>query len=279
MTATLEAPVKPHVSNSQIELAGLCPEAYFRRYIENERHPPTLSMAKGTAVHGGAQENFRQKIESHRDLKAGDIVAAAVETFDLQLKGDGVTLAVDETARGRAIVVGEARDAIADMAEVHAKQQAPDYQPIAVEESIRIELPGPRDLLAVIDLRDTEGRVVDFKTSKRKKNKDEAEKSTQLTLYAAATQALTGQLPSAVRLDVVVQTTKKTDRQILDAVRNASHIEAMAHRINALEATIAAGVFMPTTRGNWKCADKWCEFFQTCRYIPESERRAGGDEE
>lgn len=259
-------PVKLYFSPSQLELAGKCMEAYRRRYICGDKIPPGIAMLKGTGVDGGAQVNFGQKVESHRDLPASDIVEAAVAKFDQELKG-GFTLDDDEQSIGPSKVIGQARDDVADMAECHAKQQAPDYQPLAVQESFRIELPGPRDVLGIIDLRDDQRRVTDFKTAKKSKTQGDADDSLQLTVYAAGHQAVTGEPPALVRLDTIVQTSKATTRQVLDSTRGPDDFDALANRMNVLAATVEAGMFPPTTPGAWWCAPKWCGFHSTCPYV------------
>lgn len=257
---------KPYFSPSQLELAGKCPEAYRRRYIEGEKIPPGIAMLKGTGVDGGAHVNFLQKIETHSDLPTDEIVDAAVAKFDAELKG-GYQLDEHEQSVGATKVIGQARDDVADMAECHARLQAPDYQPLGVQEQFRIELPGPRDVYGVIDLRDNKKRVTDFKTAKKSKSQNDADDSLQLTVYAAAHQAITGEPPSLVRLDTIVQTSKETKRQVLDSKRGPEDYNALANRLNALSGMIVAGNFPPTTPGAWWCDPKWCGYHATCPYV------------
>jgi hypothetical protein len=124
---------KPHASNTQIEMLCRCGESYRRRYIEGEIIPPGIAALKGTGLHRAAETNMRQKIDSHVDLPAREIVDAAVSAFETQVHG-GLSLTDEEMGRGASIVVGEAKDDVAELADVHARQQAPDYQPILVEQ-------------------------------------------------------------------------------------------------------------------------------------------------
>ena len=152
---------------------------------------------------------------------------------------------------------------------------------VLVEQSVRIELPGaPRDLLGIIDLADTLGRVTDFKTSKKSKQQAEADSSVQLTIYASGYHALRGGPPAEVRLDTIVLTSRRIDRQLLVSDRGPADFQALAHRINAVHASIEAGNFPPTTPGSWFCSPKYCGYFLNgCPYI-NSERmlKAGGHE-
>jgi hypothetical protein len=264
---------KPHLSASQLESYCRCPEAYRRRYLDGDIIPPGIAILKGIAFHRGAEVNMRQKLETRKDLPVTEIVDAAQAAFDESLHGSYV-LSPDEQARGPEAVIGEAIDDALGMVIVHAKQQAPDYQPIFVEELVRIELPtSPRDLLGIIDLADDKGRVVDFKTAGKKKSQGDADDSVQLTVYAAAYHARTGAPPTEVRLDSVVKTKTKTERQVMASDRGVNDFSALANRINAVNHGIEAGSFPPATPGAWWCGPKWCGYWETCPYV-NNQRKA-----
>jgi hypothetical protein len=262
---------KPYVSATQIDMLCRCGEQYRRRYVEKEVIPPGIAMLKGSGFHRGAEINMRQKIDSHEDMPVKEIVDAAVEEFRLQTQG-GYQLSDEEVARGPTSVIGEAIDELATMAEVHAEQQAPDYQPVLVEQAVRIPLPGTHDLLGVIDLADDKSRIVDFKTSKKKKSAGDAHESVQLTIYAASWQSLHQAPPALVRLDTVVSTKTRCERQVLDSTRCDKDFSALASRINMVTSAISSGVFLPASPGSWWCGPKWCGFWASCPYI-NSERR------
>jgi putative RecB family exonuclease len=264
---------KPHLSSTQLDTFCRCPEQWRRRYIEGDVIPPGIASAKGKGFHTGAETNMRQKIETYEDLPVSDIVELSVAAFEAQAHG-GIAFTDDEHTRGPSIVIGEAKDSLRVLATVHAQQQAPDYQPILVEQTVRIELPNaPRDLLGIIDLADNLDRVTDFKTAGRKKNQADADDSVQLTTYAAAFHAHTGRQPSEVRLDSVIQTKTKTDRQVITSQRGGADFSALAHRINAVTRAIDAGNFTPTAPGSWWCSARWCGYWSTCKYV-NSERKS-----
>lgn len=263
---------KPYVSASQLELYWRCGEAYRRRYVEKEIIPPGFALLVGTGLHCGAEHNFRQKIDSHVDLPVDDIVDAAVGGFLARVYKDGFELTTEEQAIGSKKTLAQHQDLVADLAELHALEQAPDYQPTAVEKSTLIELPGSRDLLTITDLRDTEGRVVDLKTALRKKNQREVDSSTALTAYAAAYRADHGVDPTAVRLDTMLKS-KSRERQVLESTRDETDYAVLAARIDTTVAAIDAGVFPPASPMSWQCSEKWCGYARTCPYyIPEKKR-------
>jgi hypothetical protein len=244
-----------------------CPYSWSRRYVEKEIIPPGIAMLTGTGVHAGAEVNFTQKIESHEDMPASDIVDAAVAGFESRSAGDGYMLTDEEATVGAKKVLGEARDQVAQLAGLHAKEQAPDYQPVVVEHLTRILLPNAtHDLLAITDLRDNRGRVVDFKTAAKKPSKGTADDSVQLTIYSAAHAVDNrGHLPGSLRLDVLTKT-KTPARHIQDTTRTPRDLQCLANRVNATLAAMQSGIHPPGPADAWWCGPKWCGYATTCRY-------------
>ena len=283
MSTTTDQQTKPHISATQQTMASRCLEQYRRRYILGEIIPPGIALLQGGAFHVGAETNFRQKIDSHEDLPASEIVEAAVAAFDAKVAGS-YALSDDEASRGAKVVLGEAKDQLAGLAGCHAKEQAPDYQPVAVEHTTRIVFPNAtHDMLAVTDLRDDQGRVVDFKTAARKPPQKDADESIQLTIYAAAYRIDTGEDAAEVRLDAVTKT-KKPARHILTSTRSEADYRALLSRTNAMLATIAAfrkeGVepWPAAPVGAWWCGTKFCGFARSCPHF-NSERREAARKE
>jgi translation elongation factor EF-G len=265
---------KPHLSPTQLDMLSKCGEQYRRRYVEGERQPPGMAMLRGTGVHKGIELNFRQKIDSRVDLPAKDVIDAAVSGFESQLKG-GYEMNEDEVSRGAAVVIGETKDTVARLAELAADEMCPEYQPVLVEQVVRIELAGSHDLLGVIDLADERGRVIDTKTAAKSKSQNDADGSMQLTAYSAMHKLATGALPTELRMEVLVDT-KKPKRQTLVTTRGPDDLAALAARIDAATRVIQAGLFVPATPGAWWCSGKWCGFYSTCRFV-NSGRAPQGD--
>lgn len=268
---------KPYFSPTQLDMLTRCGEQYRRRYIEGEKIPPGAALLQGAAMHDVAATNFRQKIYSARDLKVDDMVEMADANFTSKLAGEGIWLSAEERSRGQDVVIEESRARARGFAQIHAQQQAPDYQPEMVEERHQIELPGPYDLLGILDLADNKKRLVDLKTASRKKYGDDAEKSVQLTVYAAIYRQKRGEMPSEIRLDVAVQTAAgNCSRQVLATTRARGDFEALINRINTAARIVQAGAFMPAEPGNWICSPKFCGYWDTCRYV-NSERKAAAN--
>ena len=253
-----------------------CGEQYRRRYIEKQIIPPGISMARGTGVHGGAHENFAQKVKSHEDLSRSKIVDAAVEKFKREIR-NGIMLTPDEESIGHEKVVATATDSVAGLAGVLADEVVGQYQPIFVEERQRIIIPdSTHDLVARMDLADDQELVVDLKTSGKAKTQRDVDTAEQLTFYALVYKALTGKLPKGVRFEVLIETPKlkKRSRQIvketglpLTSTRDNAALQTLVHRINAMMRGLEAGVFIPALADSWQCSPRWCGYAQTCPYF------------
>jgi len=260
---------KPHLSATQLDMFCRCPEAWRRRYIEKEIVAPRAAMLRGSSIHIAAETNMRQKIESHEDMPAQDIIDLAVSTYQDKIKHESYEIGPGETSRD----VERAADTVAAMAEVHARQQAPDYQPQAVEEKFRLELPTSHDIVGVIDLLTDSNEVVDFKTGKRAQSADDADNSTQLSLYAIAVQQKTGSDTVITKLDCLTEPSARTParRKVIESVRDKTDLPIIAARVAVVSQAIEAGLFPPAAPGSWNCSQAWCGYWSTCKFV-NSER-------
>ena len=271
---------RPHISPSQLNMISNCGEQWRRRYEEGEIIPPGIAMMQGTGVHAGAAVNFKQKIESHEDLPAKDIIDASVSGMTERIREDGILFTEDEQAIGEDVVVGKAIDTVKTLATLHASTQAPDYQPIenGVEQWMSIEVPNAtHDLFGIVDLLDDKHRVVDIKTAAKTPSKGTADSSIQLTFYAAAKQVKSGMPASEVRLDTLVNL--KTPKRHIDVShRGADDFRALSNRVNAALAVIKAGTYAPANPNWWGCDPRYCGFHATCPYVnPNVGKKRQGD--
>ena len=262
---------RKHLSASQLEMFAKCPESWRRRYIEKEVIPPRLAMLKGSALHKAAEHNMRQKMQTREDLMVDEIVDFAVNAFEEGVKG-GYQLADNESKAE----VGDYKKLVDAMATTHAEWQAPDYQPVAVEEKFVISLPSiEHDIVGVIDLVDESGAVIDFKTSSKKMTEADVDTSIQLGLYAAAQ----NKNEVAVKLDVLIEPSARlpSRRQLIEGTRDNSDLPVIAKRVAVVSKTIEAGLFPPAPVGSWWCSESWCGYWNTCPYV-NSERIANSKE-
>ena len=254
---------KPHLSQTQLTMYERCGEAYRRRYIENEKIPPGIAMAKGIGVHGGSKANFRQKIESHQDLPKNEIIEIAVSEYDQTLKR-GIALTPEEETIGYSKVTADTKDSVAVLSSLYADEVAPEYQPAIVELEQKIEL-SDIDIIAKLDIADDRDIIADLKSTKKKKSQNDVDGDEQLTFYSLAFYGQTKRLPSAVRLEVLVDK-QKPERQMLESFRDMVDLDIIIARMNAMLDGLKKGVFVPALASSWSCDPRYCGYFPTCRY-------------
>lgn len=263
---------KPHLSPSQLNSYFRCGEAYRRRYIEKQIIPPAFAMLKGGAVHVAAEENFKQKIETHEDLSVKQIVECAAAAFEGKIKAEGVLLSEEERTRGQKIVKGEFLDSTVTSATILATDVCPKRQPTAVEEKVRLELPeSPYDLLGVLDLILPDG-IQDLKNTGKKLGQTDIDGNPQFTTYAALYYAKFKKPALRIIVDNIIHrpgSKQAADYQELMTERTKPDFDALAARINAAIKGILAGVFTPATPGAWWCSKKSCGFFASCKFTRE----------
>lgn len=265
-----------HRSVSQLETLFGCGQQYAFKYLEGIREPGSLPKAKGSAVHGAAQANFQQKVETDFDVPADDFRDLAAATFEAEMRGE-VLFSPEEQSVGVKKAVAKQKDATVKLAEFYHATVSPDYRPVLVEHEFSIDLPSlGTSLIGFIDLVDLTGRIIDTKTSKRAKSQNDADTSLQLTAYAAAREKEKRPAPSLI-LDTCVQTAGgKTYRQKLTTHRDQADYAALAARMVAAEKIIQAGAFMPAPAKAWWCSPSWCGFWAQCPFV--NRKRATGSE-
>ncbi len=241
--------MRPHLSPSQLGTYLKCGEAWRRRYVEGHKVPPGIAAHIGSGVHAADQSNFTQKIKSYVDLKPSEMRDIAVAGLDARIEQDGVAIGPEDGTLEA--VVGEARDVTSSLAYVHATQVGPAYQPVAVEKSFKIPLERYGiDLIGYIDLVDDKGRIIDVKTTSRRKVQDEVDSSLQLTTYSVAYWRENKAWPSSVLLDV---TMRDGERYTLESGRDHNDGVVLASTVEMVWRGIQSGVFAPAPAGSWYC--------------------------
>jgi len=267
---------RPTITPSKLDTYFRCGEQYRRRYVLGERVPPGVALVKGSAVHKAVEVNYAQKVESHVDLPLGDLEQAAAAEVDTRVAGEGLMLTPEEEQRGAARVRGEVVDRAVVLTGLYHKQVAPGVQPVMVERTVRIALPGrPYDFNGRLDVVDSTGSVRDTKTSSKRKQQSEVDRSDALTYYYAAYAHEVGSLPRNVVLDVLIDKARPEVQQ-LTSTRTARDTQVFVNRVNAMLAGVEAQVYPPAPLGHWVCSPRFCGYWWSCPYV-NSERSAAAE--
>lgn len=162
-----------HVSVSNLIRAMRCPEQYRRHYIKGLREPRSGAMLIGSAGDVAHEANFRQKIDTRRNMPLPDVLGVAAEAFDAEVAEAGLAeIEWDgdpRSIKGRKAAAGKALDVAVACTESYYVARAQFVQPRAVEAPFELELPGiPVPLVGRIDVIATPRRIIERKTLGRR---------------------------------------------------------------------------------------------------------------
>lgn len=191
-------PEKRHLSFTQLNMFLRCPRQYEYRYIRGIKVPPLGAMVQSRVWHETVERNYRQKIQSDRDLALGKMQEFFAAQFDVALASEEVAFEPDEKPsklkdQGTAIVVA------------HHKTIAPEVRPLLVEERFTVDLGEdfPFDLVGVWDLVERDGSIADNKAYGKTPRHEDLDKDLQFTAYALGFRATRGEIEPGLRMDAI----------------------------------------------------------------------------
>ncbi len=254
---------KPNMHQSQVWLALECGMAYYHRYVQGIRRPPSVRMVEGTAVHKAGEFNLTSKIESGVLLPESDVCDIARDSLNQEWEGEGVQLSIEEKAAGESKVRGSATDAAVRMARAEHATLAPSLNPTHVERRFRLEHPDlPFNIQGTIDTQEVGQVLRDRKTSRKTPPVSKAHTSSQLSLYGLAIKALDGIAPPKMYLDTIVDLKSGPRIVSYETERGPEDYAMELRRMQAVYTAIEKGVFLPCNSDNWMCQQKYCPFWQ-----------------
>ncbi len=234
---------KKHYSISQLLTYLKCPLHYYFRYIEGLKIPPRSAMILGTSVHAALEHNFKQKIESKKDLKVNDLLDVYSTSFDLakpetlwekdenpsEIKDSGIDLVrayhTGKDKKGEPMIFREFNPSTRKYEKRIIKPLSPTIQPIMVEEPFEVKFENDVDYIFVgrMDLVDDKYRIRDTKTSAKSPTQDQVDTDLQMTAYSLGFRVKTGRVEKSLVMDYLVKNhfpklmsveTKRTDDDI-----------------------------------------------------------------
>jgi hypothetical protein len=259
-----------------------CGEAYRRRYIEGEKIPPAVALHVGSSTHSAIRKNLERKIQDGNLMTAQEVSDIARDDLEMRWRGEGVSLQADERLLGENRIKGDAIDKTTRLSLLHHRDLAPSLNPTHVERSFTLDVTGyDFQLAGQIDQQYGVEAIRDVKTASKSPNKDAAETSMQLTMYAMGVWAHEGIIPKSLVLDHLVDT-KQPKVVSLDSERAVEDFTPLLNVVQTAWAGIQKGVFYPAAQGgpgNWFCSEKFCGYWPTCKYVrhPVTGKPIGGD--
>ena len=209
------------------------------------KEPGTAAQALGKAFHETIAHNFRQKRDS-----SGDLPSTECLEFFRKALGERLQEAVLQKGEHpmEFLEVGET------MIVKYLAEAARLIQPAVVKSRVS----GGVKVAGYVDLLDTEGRIIDSKSTLKPIKGIALDHRLQLTSYVMITPAASG----ACRLDTV--TKGKTVSLIQKSFVVAEHDRRYAEAIYPMvQDSIRDGVFLPRRNGSL-CSRRYCGFWKVC---------------
>lgn len=256
-----------HVSG--LNLLSKCGIAFENRYIKGIKSPPSPSMVVGTAVDRAVRRNLQNKVESGKLLQLDEVQDTARDALRNEWDA-GVRLSEDDAEEvGQS--KGDAIDAAVSLAGYHHHAAAPMIQPTHVAREWVLDVEGlDVQLAGEIDIQEGTRAIRDTKTSGKSPIKTAADTSLQLTTYALAVRQLDGAIPEKLALDYIVRTPKRHDLKLvqLETKRSWRDLNHLAERVYLTSRLLEQGMFTPAPTDAWWCSEKYCAYFEACKYAP-----------
>jgi len=250
-------PGKRHLSFTQLNMFLRCPRQYECRYIRGLKVPPSGAMVQSRVWHQTVELNYRQKIDSDRDLALGEMQEFFAAEFDAALASEEIAFEPDEKP-------GNLKDQGTAIVAAHHKAIAPEVRPLLVEERFTVDLGDdfPFDLVGVWDLVERDGTIADNKAYGKTPRQEDLDKDLQFTAYALGFRATRGEIEPGLRMDAIVKT-KNPKAVQLHTRRTNDDCRWLLRLIEQVGAAIDSGIFYPNPNG-WHCSPRFCGYWGLC---------------
>lgn len=248
---------KPHLSVSQLEKWIQCPRKWYFRYIERIKSLPGAALCIGSCFHSACEGNYKQKIETGKDLSESDMCDLFLEAWAAK-KEEGMapmSEAAEEDYKATGLRV----------VKCHLAKIAPSVHPKLVEQKFVLDLGDafPFTLLGYIDLIEEDDTIVDNKAYKNKPYQSDVDGSVQFTAYSLAFRAIYQRIEPCCRMDAV--TKQKTSQAVQLTTSRTNHdLRWFIRLLEEVATAIVAKMYYPCP-GGWHCSERYCDYWDRCR--------------
>jgi CRISPR/Cas system-associated exonuclease Cas4 (RecB family) len=251
---------KPHTSASALKTFLTCPRQYFFRYVERVVAAfRSASLSFGRAFHTAIGLHLMKSSE-FQSVPLDELVEAFRQVFLAELAESNIPVLFDDEEQS----VGELLDKARQMLAVFVQQFPLPTRVLGIEvpfemvlqhpvtgETAQLPLVGAMDVIALFD---TQRRVLEIKTGKRKWSDDQVDFDLQPTIYRKAAKDL-GHEEAETELVVVTKAKQPTLHRLPCARSQRDEIELVELALS-VEQAVRAGVDF--RRRDWHC--------RTCGY-------------
>lgn len=219
--------------------------------------PPSGAMVQSKVWHKTVEENYRQKVQSEKDLPLSHMQEFYAAEYETALQSEEIEFEANKNP-------GKLKDEGISITTVHHKLIAPKVRPALVEEKFTISLGEdfPYDLVGVWDVVDKDGFIADNKAYSKTPNQDDVDKDIQLGIYSLGYRVSTNQIERGLRLDTIVKNKNPKAVQVLTR-RTNDDCRFLLRLIEQVARVIQSGNFYPNPNG-WHCSAIRCGYWSQC---------------
>ncbi len=236
------------LSPSQVSTWLDCPAKWFFRYFRELPDITNANRALGKAVHAAIAANFRHKLEAKQDLEREALLEVYATAWTEEAKQATFAPDDDKTEIGNCGML---------LVQKFFMEAAASIQPMLVEHPIAGAIAGVK-VRGILDLIDTDGVIVDFKTSSKKPSAIEPGHVFQLATYTQITPGASGR--AACKTLVKTKTPQLVNQpyEVTDQDRKLTE-----NLFPLVQEAARTGIYCPN-RGAMFCSRAQCSFWQAC---------------
>lgn len=258
---------KDHLSTTSRRMWLRCGRQYWYRYVEGQKVPPDSNLTLGIATHGSLGWSFAEQVATDRHPKTDRILAHFAARLPETIR-ELQEMAGDEMLRKAGDTDARMLDDGTAMLRLYDTEIGRTLRPERVEAEATVPVSagtgGKFKILVKVDLRAAGGRLVDYKTTRKRKPEGEATWDSQLTAEQLVEQAARRPVKS---LELHVLGRRKSGEAFLQLLKSRPRTEEAKRELLGSFADVAtavrAGIFPKTDQLMQTCS--WCGFKKWCR--------------
>jgi len=243
------------ISPSQIAAYQKCGRQWMYHYVYRIKTPYSPSLVLGQSIHEALEINYKNKMFYQEDLSWSDVESHFV---------DAVRAREQETQwadSSQEEIIETGRKAL----KLYYDTVAVKIIPAQVEQKFTFPIMPGWEMTGIIDLIDSEGVIVDHKTSSKTSwNREKADRALGITIYAMSVSE-SRNLSQVVRIDSIVCAKKEPKIEQFPSMRHADDFARAMTVIRSMIKGLQAGIYMPAQEDHWCCSKKFCGYFERCQ--------------
>jgi hypothetical protein len=237
--------LSPSQCNAYLE----CGAKWYFKYFRNLPDVTDAKRALGKAVHKTIGGNFRQKMETKRDLAREELLEAFALAWKQEAEQARFAEGDDQAELERTGTV---------LVQKYLVEAAPAIMPIAVEHQVSGEIAGVK-VRGYVDLMDSNGRIIDLKTSSKKPTEIMPDYRRQVATYTQLMPGASGKV--TVQTLVKTKTPQLIEQNLTVGSEDVRHIEVI---YPLAQEAMRSGLYVPN-RNSMFCSKKSCAYWKACQ--------------